>query len=192
MRPDSPESLWTALALGALEPGDALALLRAGGAGAPLRLATHQLLLGVPGAPVAPLRAWAGPADLMGAASPPGGPVPRLAPGERLRLRLQPEGPAEELRPLLLLRIGDAVERLLPDARGRWPTLDAFPLDEEGARVIDLVVGGAPGPRAALVALLSADAVREAWPAGDPREARAWQAVAEGTLCGAELRFDVG
>lgn len=82
MHPNSPEAMWTALALGALEPGDALALLREAGPRGPMRLATTRILLGLDLAPAPP--AWFRAARRLhpcpGPARPPRG-KPALAAG---------------------------------------------------------------------------------------------------------------
>ena len=187
MTQSSADALWMALAVGALEPGDAAALLRSAGPLGPLRLATVQLLAGLSGAvhhhaPVATL----GTAPLLGTDTS----VRSVHLGGRIRLRVLPPGPAAGVRPLLLRQTAVGTDRLLPGPDGAWPTLEAF-LPDDGQRLIDLVVGEPAGEQTLVLALLSAAEVTDPWPVGDPRDARAADAVQSGQLPGAVLRLRV-
>lgn len=197
MQPLSPDALWTALAVGALEPGDALALLREAGPGGPMRLATRRHLLGLSDAPAPVSRVWAGPAALMGGAgswgpATPRTTLPRVGAGERLRLRVRPPAPAPEIRPLVLHTADGAVQRLLPGATGRWPTLDRFALGPDGERLIDVVLGSPPGKRTVVVALLAASETERGWPEGAAADLATWDAVRNGTLSGGIVDVMVG
>lgn len=187
----SPRAAWTALALGALEPGDAAALLRAAGPGAALRLATLRSLGGLEvEEPLPPLHAAAGRAPLLGDDDEITPTIELVRVGERFRLHVLPPAPAHGLRPLVLRESSSGLDRLLPVEGAPWPTLDQF-MEQGGVRIIDLVAGPPAGLQSLFLGLLSAEEVQQPWPAGDPRDARIRDAVANRGLPGAMFTIQV-
>lgn len=179
---------WMALAVGALEPGDAATLLSAGGPAATLRLATLRALAGLPDDPDLALPSWpirtrVGPAPLLSADDDLAPTVELVRAGERVRIQIVPPRPPDQLRPLIWRVAGEDVLRLLPTSVAPWPTLDRF-FEVAGARVVDLVAAPPYGPQLLVLGLLSADEVEEAWPPEDPRDERVRRAVLEGRLPG--------
>lgn len=191
---------WMALAVGAAEPGDAAAMLRAAGPSAGLRLATLRTLAGLGAEPLptwAPalpqVRSWVGRAPLLGEHLDHHEITPsfqRVRVGERVRLYVAVAGSVDGLRPLLLRQAPSGTTRLLPTAGLPWPSLDSFMLDD-GVRVIDLVAGPPLGLQTLVLGLLAASEAEEPWPAGDRRDELVIRAVQSGLLPGASLTIEV-
>ncbi len=197
----TPVASWMALAIGALEPGDAAALLRSAGPGAALRLATMRTLAGLPAAeepahaaqepaPLPRLAASLGAAPLLGSPAE----LPQTAElvrvGSRVRVYVVAPGPASQVRPILMRRSERGSVRLLPIEGAPWPTLDRFQREDD-VHVIDLVVGEPIGLQTLVLGLLDADVVEDPWPAGDARDARVMEAVLNGGIPGAVLSLQV-
>ena len=180
------DALLMAHLLGALDPGDALALEE--------RLQED---------PRGRFRR-SGLGFLAGARSAPGGSAVDLAvdaapllsgdgpqrPGDRASLKLKPPVPPGEIRPVLWRETPGGRERLFPTAGGRWVALDR--LRREGdACILDLVLAGPPGLHRYTLVLLPEDLFPAPWPEADPRWEGLWEAFSRGELPGAQVEIEV-
>lgn len=152
-----------ALAAGALDPGDALAVQDALAADPAARVRYEQIRARLAPPPAGPPR-WRLPVMPLAGRVPPvhlralteahlgGGP---LADGDRLVLRVRPPASAEDVRPVVIREGGVGGGVLYPLAEGDWEPLAAWPEGDEGYEV-DLVVTGPPGEYRYVVVLADA------------------------------------